>query len=271
MEASGLGGPMLGVVLLPGLLAAGIGSLIFIGLDSLTGLGTFSLALPGLPRLQPAHRGRVRLGDSDRAGRRPDRPRHPAAGTVPEARTQTGGPCSWSRWPGMAVAVLAIIYAEATGKPTSDVLFSGENALDPLITHAASYSVGALLLLMVCKGLAYAVSLSSFRGGPVFPAMFIGAAGGIALSHLPGLPLIAGVAMGIGAMSRGDAHPADHLGAARHPAARLRRPGPHATGDRGGGRRLRGRGQDHTGGDHRIGSPERPAATAGSDSDVVSR
>ena len=31
--------------------------------------------------------------------------------------------------------------------------------------------------------------------------MFIGAAGGIALSHLPGLPLVAGVAMGIGAMS----------------------------------------------------------------------
>src|SRR5207342_437639 len=46
MEASGLGGPMLGVVLIPGLLASGIGSLIFIGLDSVTGLGTFSLAIP---------------------------------------------------------------------------------------------------------------------------------------------------------------------------------------------------------------------------------
>ena len=31
--------------------------------------------------------------------------------------------------------------------------------------------------------------------------MFIGAAGGLALSHLPGLPEIAGVAMGIGAMT----------------------------------------------------------------------
>jgi hypothetical protein len=31
--------------------------------------------------------------------------------------------------------------------------------------------------------------------------MFIGAVGGIALSHLPGLPMIAGAGMGIGAMT----------------------------------------------------------------------
>jgi len=34
----------------------------------------------------------------------------------------------------------------------------------------------------------------------VFPAIFMGADGGIALSHLPGLPMVAAVAMGIGAM-----------------------------------------------------------------------
>ncbi len=61
--------------------------------------------------------------------------------------------------------------------------------------------MGALLLLMVCKWLAYIVSLGSFRGGPIFPALFIGAAGGIAMSHLPGLPMVAGLAMGMGAMS----------------------------------------------------------------------
>ena len=49
MEASGVGGPMLGVLLVPGLLAAGIGSLIFLGLDGLTGFGTFSLAVPDIP------------------------------------------------------------------------------------------------------------------------------------------------------------------------------------------------------------------------------
>ena len=49
MEASGLGGVMATAVLLPGLLAAGIGALVFTGLDSATGFGTFSLAIPNLP------------------------------------------------------------------------------------------------------------------------------------------------------------------------------------------------------------------------------
>ena len=102
---------------------------------------------------------------------------------------------------GLAVAGLAIAFAEATGKGSSEVLFSGQSALGPFITNSASYTVGALLLLIVCKGLAYGVSLSSFRGGPTFPALFIGAAGGVALSHLPGLSLVNGVAMGIGAMA----------------------------------------------------------------------
>jgi hypothetical protein len=96
---------------------------------------------------------------------------------------------------------LAIAFAAATGKGSSEVLFSGQSALGPFIAHSASYTVGALLLLIACKGLAYGASLSSFRGGPTFPALFLGAAGGVALSHLPGLPLVDGVAMGIGAMS----------------------------------------------------------------------
>ena len=199
MEASGLGGPMLGVVLLPGLLASGIGALIFIGLDSVTGLGTFSLAIPGLPHFA-----------------RPDVAEFAWAVVIGLAAALVGPvirrlalllkPYA-DKWTmlvlplaGATVAVLAIIYAEGTGKPSSEVLFSGQDDLGPLITHAAGYSVGALLLLFVCKGLAYGVSLSGFRGGPIFPAMYLGAAGGIAMSHLPGLPLVPAVAMGIGAM-----------------------------------------------------------------------
>jgi hypothetical protein len=81
------------------------------------------------------------------------------------------------------------------------VLFSGQTQLPSLIEGAAGWSVGALVLLIACKGLAYGLSLSCFRGGPTFPALFIGAAGGIALSHAPGLPMIAGAGMAIGAMS----------------------------------------------------------------------
>src|SRR4051794_36112925 len=49
MEIAGLGGGMISLVLIPGLVAAGIGALVFIGLDSLTGLGTTSLEIPSLP------------------------------------------------------------------------------------------------------------------------------------------------------------------------------------------------------------------------------
>ena len=94
-----------------------------------------------------------------------------------------------------------LLAVSSAGKGSSEVLFSGQSALGPFISNSASYTVGALLLLMVCKGIAYGVSLSGFRGGPTFPAMFLGAVGGVALSHLPGLPLIYGVAMGIGAMT----------------------------------------------------------------------
>jgi H+/Cl- antiporter ClcA len=200
MEASGLGGPTLGLVLVPGLVAAGVGSLIFIGLDAWTGLGTYSLALPDVPPFaQPdlAQFGwalviglvAAVVGTGIRRLALALRPHV-------ERRLLLATPLV-----GVAVGTLAIVYAQASGHNFSEVLFSGQNALGPLISNSASYSAGALVLLVACKGLAYGASLAGFRGGPVFPAMFLGAAGGIALSHLPGLPLVPGVAMGIGAMS----------------------------------------------------------------------
>jgi H+/Cl- antiporter ClcA len=69
-----------------------------------------------------------------------------------------------------------------------------------LVEHAADYSVGVLLLLAACKTFVYGLSLSAFRGGPIFPAMFIGAVLGIAMSGLPGMSLAPAIGMGIGAM-----------------------------------------------------------------------
>jgi H+/Cl- antiporter ClcA len=200
MEASGLAGPTLELVLLPGLVAAGIGSLIFIGLGSWSGLGTFSLTIPNLPSVGLPNFAEfcwalvigVLAAFLALGVRRLALLLRPHV----ERRLVLATPVA-----GLAVAGLAIAFAEGTGKSSSEVLFSGQDALGPLITSSASYTVPALLLLIACKGLAYSVSLSGFRGGPVFPALFLGAAGGMAMSHLPGLPLIPAVAMGLGAMS----------------------------------------------------------------------
>jgi H+/Cl- antiporter ClcA len=200
MEMSGLAGPMLGVVLVPGLLASGIGALIFTGLGSWTGLGSYSLTLPDVPHASA-----------------PDAAGFGWALLIGVAAALLGVGIRWlalrllklvvpRRLPatvlaGVVVGVIALLYAEWTGHAASGVLYSGQSALGPLLTASAQYSAGTLVVLTACKALAYCVSMSAFRGGPVFPAMFVGAAGGIALSHLPGLGVTAGLAMGVGAMS----------------------------------------------------------------------
>jgi H+/Cl- antiporter ClcA len=202
LEASGLGGPMATVALMPGLLGAGVGSLIFLGLNSLTGYGTFSLAIPSLPpapHLEVAQFGWAVAGGAA-AALLSFGVRRLALFLRPhvEQRLVLLTPVA-----GLAVAGLAIGFGEAACHPSSDVLFSGQAALPSLLEHSARYTAGALVLLVACKALAYSISLASFRGGPIFPAMFVGAAGGMALSHLPGLPLIAGAAIGTGAMTAG--------------------------------------------------------------------
>jgi hypothetical protein len=200
MEASGLAGPKQTLVLLPGLLCAGIGFLVAIGLDSLTGFGTSSLALPPLPTFVHPTLGQflwalaigavaAPLGLGIRRIALEVRP-------YVEQRLLILSPLT-----GLVIAAMAILYAQVTGHSINDILFSGQNDMPTLVGNAAHYTIGALLLLMLCKGIAYSAALSTFRGGPTFPAMFIGAAGGIILSHAFSVPLAPAVAMGIGAMT----------------------------------------------------------------------
>ena len=184
--------------LLPGLLASGIGTLVFVGLDAWTGRGTISFALPDLPSFARPDLAQFAwaLGIGVAAAVLVAAIRRiavPLRAPV-ERRVLVAAPVI-----GLAVAGLAIGYAQVTGHGVTDVLFSGEDQLPGLVSARADYTVGALLLLLLCKSLAYAGSLVAFRGGPTFPAIFLGAAGGIALSHLPGLPLAPAVAMGLGA------------------------------------------------------------------------
>ncbi len=91
---------------------------------------------------------------------------------------------------------LAIAFSQITGKGVDEVLFSGQDQLPGFIGQAGTWSLGALAWLIVFKGLVYLLSLGSFRGGPPFPALFLGAARGIMCSHLPGFPLSAAVPAG---------------------------------------------------------------------------
>ena len=199
MEAAGVSGMTLSLVALPGLLASGIGAMVFVGLDNWTGLGTFSLALPSVPPAVP-----------------------PTVATLAWAIVMgvAGALIGWlirylalrlrpivhlsrvlvTSLLGLVIALIAMAYQLVSGRSATEVLFSGQDALPGLVEHAADYAIAVLVLLIVCKSLAYALSLSAFRGGPVFPSMFIGAAIGIAASALPGMNLAAGIATGIGAM-----------------------------------------------------------------------
>ena len=68
---------------------------------------------------------------------------------------------------GVAIGVIVLIFVEVTGRSSAEVLFSGQDQLPGLIEAADSWTVGALLMVVLCKGLAYSFSLSSFRGGPI--------------------------------------------------------------------------------------------------------
>jgi H+/Cl- antiporter ClcA len=199
MEAIGLGGISMELVLLPGLLAAGVGSVVFIGLDAWTGLGTFSLRIPNLPHVGSPSAAEfgwaVAVGLAAAILGTAIRRLGLLVRAQVEGRLVLATPVA-----GLVVAGLAVAYAAGTGRSFTEVLFSGQSALPSLVAHASGYTVGTLLLLLCCKGLAYGVCLASFRGGPVFPSLFLGAVGGIALAHLPGLTMVAGMAMGIGAM-----------------------------------------------------------------------
>lgn len=200
LEALGLDRAKLPMILLPGLLAAGIGSLVSIGMGSITGLSTSDYALGALP--VPTMDVPV-LADFAWSI-----PLAVAVAVLTYAVIRLGllthavavrKPFLVLPGVGVLVALLAIGFHATSGKDLEEVLFSGQDALPGLAGEASEWSIGALLLLIGFKSLAWGLSLGSFRGGPTFPALFIGAAAGIVASHLPGLDTTAAIAVGMGA------------------------------------------------------------------------
>ncbi|MBT0993296.1 chloride channel protein [Cellulomonas sp. DKR-3] len=104
---------------------------------------------------------------------------------------------------GLAVGLLALL-AQALGADAEDVLFSGQSALPHLVGEASAVTV---LVLVVAKGVAYAVSMGAgFRGGPIFPAVFLGVGlatlGVVAFDMSVTVAVAMGTAAGMTAMTR---------------------------------------------------------------------
>jgi H+/Cl- antiporter ClcA len=200
IEAAGIGGPRLPLILLPGLMAAGIGSLVSLGMGSFTGLSSSAYALlpVTLPHFAHPSVGQfawtIGLAVAIAAVTRVVMLGGLRTHGVVARRILVTGPLV-----GLIVAGLAIAFHGTSGKSVNEVLFSGQDGLPGLVSGAGTWSVSALLLLIAFKGLAYSLSLGTFRGGPTFPAVFLGAAAGILASHLPGFALTPAVAVGIGA------------------------------------------------------------------------
>ena len=200
VEAVGLAGANLTVMLLPGLISAGIGSLVFIGMGEWSGLSMSAwalnpLALPTFARpgwgdfgwtIVLAVATAVGVFVIIEIGHRSKRivERRPVLLTIAAA---------------LVVGGLAIVFSEITDKPVDAVLFSGQDAFGTFMHEGPTLSLSTLALLLICKGVAWGISLGNFRGGPTFPALFLGAAAGLLASHLPGYAETQAVAALMGA------------------------------------------------------------------------
>jgi H+/Cl- antiporter ClcA len=187
----------IGRALLPGFVAAGTGALVFTGVADWDGLHQTNLSLPSLPPYDS-----VRLTDlawcllvAVVVSVLIVLIRHLAHGVAVRPRLS---PVALLVGAGLTVGALAVVFRATADRPVDLVLFSGQSELPAVIAEGSAW---VLVLLVVAKGLAYALSLGAgFRGGPVFPAIAIGVAAAMAAADvLPGLNTTPAVAAGIAA------------------------------------------------------------------------
>src|ERR1700754_971842 len=191
---------MLPVVLLPGLISAGVGSIVFIGMGAWTGLSTSAwtlspLELPAFAEPTAVHfLWAVALSVAAAV----------VVFVIVElarfiARYVARRPVVLTIVAGLVVGGLAIAFNRVTDQPTTSVLFSGQDAFSALIEDAPTLSLSVFAWLLVFKGIAWSISLGNFRGGPTFPALFLGAVAGLLAGELPGLSEVPAVAVLMGA------------------------------------------------------------------------
>jgi hypothetical protein len=198
IEGAGLAGARMVALLLPCLLASATGALVFTGFGNWTGLEIGALSLPDVPPSTAPDAGDFLWGIPAAAliavlitlGRALGRRTATWTGHRTAARTVL---CA------TAVGVCIAAYALITGRSPAEAALSGQAALAQLAAHPHAWSVGALVALVACKGLAWGIALGSLRGGPIFPSVLLGAATAMACSGLPGFGVTPALALGISA------------------------------------------------------------------------
>ncbi len=168
----GMGSALL-PILLPGFVAAAIGYVLFIGLGDWGGLSAQGLAVPSLPPYTGTHIYDLIVGVAVGvvAAVIVAVVRRAAGELTGEGPRRLGMPVLLIGG-GLAVGLVAQI-ADWLGADSQDVLFSGQAG----VPDEATASAKILVILLVGKALGYGVSLGcGFRGGPVFPAIFLGIA-----------------------------------------------------------------------------------------------
>ncbi|NUS17235.1 MAG: chloride channel protein [Streptomyces sp.] len=197
MEVAGVGGAQLVAVMLPVLLSAGVGAIVFTGFGHWTGLktGNLEIGLPAPPLLDwgdvlwsvlMAALIGVVIHYVLLAGR------HVAVLVAAHPLRNILGAA-------LAMGCCAAVYTGITGRSPTDVALSGQSTLPELAAHPHSWSVGALIAMLVLKSAGYGISLGSLRGGPIFPALFLGGAWGVLLAPLPGFGVVPATAAGMAA------------------------------------------------------------------------
>jgi H+/Cl- antiporter ClcA len=204
MEGALAMGAALLPMLLPGLVSAAVGYLIFVGLGNWGGLAAPGLAVPHIPLYEGTHLLDLLVGliVGVVAALLITAVRRLASGVGREGTRRLGMPALLLAG-GLAVGLLAEL-SNLLGATSQDVLFSGQASVP---VEIAADSAKVVVILLVAKTLAYAVSLGcGFRGGPIFPAVFIG----VGLASLPvvwfdvspTLAVAVGAAAGMAAQTR---------------------------------------------------------------------
>ncbi|MEI2717204.1 MAG: chloride channel protein [Candidatus Nanopelagicales bacterium] len=175
------GGKRAMIGILPVLVALGFGYVIQVGVGDWGGFGESVLAVPGLPPYPDLQLVDVAVGIPVAAVVAILAVIAVGAGEVFREKLHAGSLTALVV-AALVVATAAVVVSAVTGQTTGTILFSGQNAIPEVLTIGTG---STLIAILIGKTIAYAVSLGSgFRGGKIFPAVFLGVGVGVAASLL---------------------------------------------------------------------------------------